>query len=57
MNVRAHRCLKFIFNQKYFFDKMDLRLFYFHVTMYSVKVNKQLEVNNNHTPMQLFIIM
>ena len=27
-------CLTFIFYQKYFYDKMDLKLFYFHVTNY-----------------------
>ena len=26
-------CLTFIFYQKYFYDKMDLRLFYFNVTI------------------------
>ena len=26
-------CLTFIFYQKYFYDKMDFRLFYFHVTI------------------------
>ena len=31
MNARHIGCLKFIFYQKYFYDKMDWRLFYFHV--------------------------
>ena len=29
--------LTFIFYQKYFFDKMDLRLFYFHVKKYGTE--------------------
>ena len=34
MNVRHPAgCLTFIFCQKYFYDKMDFRLFYFHATM------------------------
>ena len=34
-------CLTFIFHQKYFYDKMDLRVFYFHVTIYMLKNLKE----------------
>ena len=32
MNVRLYGCLTFIFYQRYFYDEMDCRIFYFHVT-------------------------
>ena len=34
MNVRPYGCLTFIFYQRYFYGKMDLKLFYLHVAIY-----------------------
>ena len=35
--------LTFIFNQKYFFNNMNLNFFYFHVTIYSCRCSEKEE--------------
>ena len=41
--------LTFIFYQKYFYDKMDLRLFYFHGTDYTLPYPTVLNMRLNYS--------
>ena len=43
MNVR--HAIGAIFYQKHFYDKMDLRLFYFHVTKYTILANINVNID------------